>query len=109
MTASATTAPIDVYRDPAVYDRERVVIFARTWQFLGLEADLVRPGDYLAETLAGYPIVVVRDEAQRGRRGREGERACGHQRTVEKREARGHELGVTGHRRDAGHKRSVRA
>ncbi len=62
MTASATTAPIDVYRDPAVYDRERVVIFARTWQFLGLEADLVRPGDYLAETLAGYPIVVVRDE-----------------------------------------------
>jgi choline monooxygenase len=55
------TAPSDLYRDPAVFARERETIFARTWQFFGLEADLVRAGDYLAETIAGYPLVVIRD------------------------------------------------
>ena len=62
MPEPLTTAPIDLYRDPEVFEREREAIFARTWQYLGLEADLVRPGDYLAETLAGFPIVVVRDD-----------------------------------------------
>jgi len=57
-----TTAPVQLYRDPAVFERERTGVFAKTWQFLGLEADLVRIGDYLAEVIAGYPLVVVRDE-----------------------------------------------
>lgn len=56
------TAPVPLYRDPVVFESERRNIFARTWQFLGLEADLVRVGDYLAQVLAGYPLVVVRDE-----------------------------------------------
>jgi len=55
------TAPIHLYRDPEVFEREREAIFARTWQYLGLEADLVRTGEYLAETLAGFPILVVRN------------------------------------------------
>ena len=58
------TAPVQLYRDPAVFERERDGVFAKTWQFLGLEADLVRVGDYLAEVLAGYPVVVVRDESR---------------------------------------------
>jgi choline monooxygenase len=58
-----TSAPVELYQDPAVFARERQVIFAKTWQFFGLEADLVRVGDYLAETLAGFPLVVVRDRA----------------------------------------------
>jgi len=62
MPELSATAPVEIYRDLAIYERERQNIFARTWQFVGLEADLVRVGDYLAETLAGYPIVVVRDE-----------------------------------------------
>jgi choline monooxygenase len=56
------TPPVELYRDPAVFELERGRIFSRTWQFFGLEADLNRVGDYLAETLAGYPLVVVRDE-----------------------------------------------
>src|ERR1700722_12299824 len=62
------TMPVQFYRDPDLFERERQNIFAKTWQFLGLESDLVRPGDYLAETLAGYPVVVVRDK-ERGLRG----------------------------------------
>lgn len=58
-----TTAPVGFYRDPAIFAAERTAIFARTWQFLGLESDLARPGDYIAESLAGFPVVAVRDEA----------------------------------------------
>ncbi|THD61295.1 aromatic ring-hydroxylating dioxygenase subunit alpha [Phenylobacterium sp.] len=64
MPTPPMTADVDLYRDPAVFEAERAAIFARSWQFLGLEADLVRPGDYLAEVLAGYPVMVVRDEAR---------------------------------------------
>ena len=55
-----TTAPATLYRDPKVFERERGAIFARSWLFMGLEADLAEAGDYVAETLAGYPLVVVR-------------------------------------------------
>ena len=57
-----TTAPAALYRDPAVFARERETVFRRSWQFLGLEADLAAAGDYIAESLAGYPVVAVRGE-----------------------------------------------
>ncbi len=56
------TAPAALYSDPAVFARERETVFRASWLFLGLEADLAAPGDYLAETLAGYPVVAVRGE-----------------------------------------------
>lgn len=56
----AVTAQAALYRDPAVFEAERRGVFSRAWQFLGLEADLGQPGDYIAETLAGFPIVAVR-------------------------------------------------
>jgi choline monooxygenase len=62
MVTPSTTAPVALYRDPAIFERERRAIFARSWQFFGLAADLVRAGDYLSDVLAGFPIVVVRDE-----------------------------------------------
>ena len=62
MPAPTVTAAVELYRDPAIYERERQAIFAKSWQFLGLAADLVRAGDYLAEVVAGYPLVVVRDD-----------------------------------------------
>ncbi|MGC1302271.1 MAG: aromatic ring-hydroxylating dioxygenase subunit alpha [Caulobacteraceae bacterium] len=60
---SLTTAPVELYTDPEVFGRERSVVFAASWLFLGLEADLVRPGDYLADAPADFPVVVVRDAA----------------------------------------------
>jgi len=62
MPAPMITALLDLYREPAVYERERRTVFRRTWQLFGLEADIPRRGDYLADTLAGYPLVVVRDD-----------------------------------------------
>jgi choline monooxygenase len=56
------TLPVPFYRDPAVYAEERRRIFAKTWQFLGLEADLKAAGDFISGVVADYPIVAVRDE-----------------------------------------------
>ena len=61
--AMQQTLPVPFYRDPAVFAEERRRIFARTWQFLGLEADLTETGDFISRELAGYPILALRDEA----------------------------------------------
>jgi choline monooxygenase len=58
----AETADAAGYADPAQWARERTQIFARTWQFLGCESALARAGDWIAETVAGYPVLVVRGE-----------------------------------------------
>ena len=57
------TAEAAGYHDPDQWRRERTRVFARAWQFLGHESALTEPGDWIAETLAGYPVVVARDEA----------------------------------------------
>jgi choline monooxygenase len=62
------TLPTRLYRDPAQYEAERRSVFAAGWQFLGREADMPRAGDYLAEEIAGYPLLAVRD-AQGGLNG----------------------------------------
>lgn len=49
------------YLDHDNFERERRLIFSRTWQFFGLASDYVRPGDYVAADIAGAPVVVVRD------------------------------------------------
>jgi choline monooxygenase len=59
---SAETLPAAAYRDPSLYEIERRRIFARAWQLIGHEAQLTRPGAWLAVTVAGYPIIVVRGE-----------------------------------------------
>jgi choline monooxygenase len=56
------TAEAASYGDPIQWRRERTHIFARSWQFLGHEAALAEPGDWIADTLAGYPVLVVRGE-----------------------------------------------
>jgi choline monooxygenase len=56
------TLPARLYRDTSVYESERREIFARTWQLFAHESQLQRPGDYVATTFAGYPIVAVRSE-----------------------------------------------
>jgi len=58
--ARAETIPSSWYVDPAfhAFDRER--IFAGSWQYVGHEAQLPNPGDYLSAEVAGNPLVVVR-------------------------------------------------
>jgi choline monooxygenase len=62
MTAhSPVTAPAHRYSDPAYWPRERTGVFARAWQFVTHESALAAQGAYVAESLAGYPVLLVRD------------------------------------------------
>jgi choline monooxygenase len=56
------TALAALNRDPAVLARDHETVFARKWLFLGFEADLAGLHDYIAETLAGCPVLAVRGD-----------------------------------------------
>jgi choline monooxygenase len=56
------TAPASWYRDPALWETERRNIFARSWQFLGHESALPEPGAYIADVIAGWPVLAIRGE-----------------------------------------------
>jgi choline monooxygenase len=68
MASACETAPAHWYSDPARWSAERVAVFARSWQFATHESALGEAGAWAAETLAGYPVLLVRgeDEAVRG-------------------------------------------
>ena len=59
---AATTLPASLYRDPLVYETERTDVFARAWLLLAHDTELPEPGDYVATTVAGYPLLLVRGE-----------------------------------------------
>lgn len=54
------TLPVSWYVESDVYERERHEIFAKEWQCVGFDYQLDRPGDYLTEMVAGWPIFVRR-------------------------------------------------
>lgn len=58
---AAMTLPASMYRDPAVYDRERPAVFAREWIVFARAEQLTTPGSCVAGVVAGYPLVVVVD------------------------------------------------
>ncbi|MBI1385850.1 MAG: Rieske 2Fe-2S domain-containing protein [Rhizobiales bacterium] len=49
-----------LYFDPATYEAERRSIFKRTWQLLGPANAVAEPGSYVAATIAGMGVVVLR-------------------------------------------------
>jgi phenylpropionate dioxygenase-like ring-hydroxylating dioxygenase large terminal subunit len=53
-----------VYTDQRIYDLERQRIFqGRTWNYVALEVELPKPGNYIRSYIGDIPIVVARDEA----------------------------------------------
>jgi hypothetical protein len=57
---SATALAARFYTEPAVLELEREQVFARSWQLAAHAGELAQPGDHVACTLAGTPIVIVR-------------------------------------------------
>lgn len=64
MTAVAPeTLPADLYRGEGdAWARERARIFARSWQPFAHESQFAEPGAFVAQTIAGWPLLVVRGE-----------------------------------------------
>lgn len=59
--SSAIGLPADAYADPGFFRLERERFFARTWLFLGHEADVPAPSGWLQTTVAGFPVLLTRD------------------------------------------------
>lgn len=56
--------PFWVYSDPAIYEREQACIFGgASWSYVGLSAELPRPGDFKRSCIGDKPVVVTRDRA----------------------------------------------
>jgi len=55
--------PYKFYTDPAIYAREQERIFGgRTWNYVGLSAEIPNPGDFKRATIGDKPVVVTRDK-----------------------------------------------
>ena len=55
--------PFGVFVDPEVYQQEQEQVFrGRTWNYLCLEAEVPKPGDFRTCFVGDTPVVVTRDE-----------------------------------------------
>ncbi len=58
-----TRAPYWVYSDPAVYAQEQAHIFrGKTWNYLGLEAEVPQPGDFKTTYIGEQSVLLTRAE-----------------------------------------------
>ncbi|MDP9371988.1 MAG: Rieske 2Fe-2S domain-containing protein [Chloroflexota bacterium] len=57
------TLPASWYTAPAWFAREQERIFRRCWQYVGLTAQVARPGDFFTCRVGEAPLIVTRDEA----------------------------------------------
>ncbi|HEY7600308.1 MAG TPA: SRPBCC family protein [Candidatus Limnocylindrales bacterium] len=57
--ARASTLPSRFYLDPPVLEREKELVFGRTWQLVARLDDLARPGDFVPATIVDEPIVIT--------------------------------------------------
>lgn len=60
--ANQRTLPASWYRGTDRYEAERHSIFGTSWLLLGHVDDVAGPGDRLGLTVAGFPLLVVRDD-----------------------------------------------
>ena len=61
--ADDTEIPDWIYTDQRVYDLEQQRIFlGRHWNFVGLECEVPKPGDYIRSFVGAVPVVVTRNE-----------------------------------------------
>ncbi len=60
-TGEARGLPNSAYTSEEFYALEQKLLFARTWTCAGYGHQIPRPGDILPVTVAGYPLILVRD------------------------------------------------
>jgi choline monooxygenase len=58
--AEASTIPAAWYVDARIAELERQTVFSQTWQFMGRLDQGAKPGQFVAATVAGEPLVAVR-------------------------------------------------
>jgi phenylpropionate dioxygenase-like ring-hydroxylating dioxygenase large terminal subunit len=61
----ARTLPREYYASDRIFDEERELLFARTWNCVGRTTAVQQPGDYVLAEVAGESIIVLRDRQGR--------------------------------------------
>lgn len=51
-----------VFVDPSILQRERDVIFNRSWLYVGHESEVANPGDFVTRKVGGKPVMLVRQQ-----------------------------------------------
>jgi choline monooxygenase len=59
----AETIPAHWFTHPDMDKTDRQLILAKSWQYVGHESQIARPGDYLVDDIIGRPILVVRNQS----------------------------------------------
>lgn len=63
-TADASRIPFSVFTDPAIYDLEQKKIFrGPNWNFVAMENEIPKPGDYKTGFVGDTPVIAVRDQS----------------------------------------------
>jgi glycine betaine catabolism A len=57
----ASTLPGPLFRDPAIYEQEMERLFRRSWQCIGREEEIPRPGGFRTVEVAGSGVLVLRN------------------------------------------------
>jgi choline monooxygenase len=91
MASTVVSMPATWCTDPDVLLRERAMVFAPHWQYIGSTEAVADPGSYMAADLGGSPIVITRDEGGElnalanvcRHRGHQVAEACGSRRTLQ--------------------------
>jgi choline monooxygenase len=60
VTDAVPTLPAEWYLGADRYERERASVFANEWLWFASESDVAEPCTYVAQTYAGWPLMVVR-------------------------------------------------
>jgi phenylpropionate dioxygenase-like ring-hydroxylating dioxygenase large terminal subunit len=55
--------PSVLYTDTQIFEEERLQIFEKTWQYVGLTEQLPNAGDFFTTRLGRTPIIILRDES----------------------------------------------
>lgn len=56
------TLSASLYRDPGIFEKERRAIFAKSWLLFAHESQFAQAGSYVAQTVAGFPLIAVKGE-----------------------------------------------
>ena len=61
--AGVSRVPYRVYADPEIYAEEQRRVFrGPTWNFVGMEIEVPKPGDFRTIYVGATPVIVVRDD-----------------------------------------------
>ncbi|PHS72904.1 MAG: hypothetical protein COB22_03180 [Cycloclasticus sp.] len=54
--------PLGVFNNPELFELEKELLFAKSWNFLAHESEIPKPGDYVQRYIADDAFIVSRDK-----------------------------------------------